>query len=79
VVGLFAGIARPDPNQLPLQTVLDAIRPAMTNPAIGKVAHNAKYDYTILARYGLEVSPISFDTMVAEWLRDPSSKFLRLT
>jgi DNA polymerase-1 len=73
-MGLFAAAAQLADNQLPLQTVLDAIRPAMTNPAIGKVAHNAKYDFIICKRHGLEVSPITFDTMIAEWLTDPASK-----
>lgn len=65
-------------EQLPLATVLDAIRPAMTNPNIGKVAHNAKFDFVILQRAGLTVSPITFDTMLGEWLSDPSSKHLGL-
>ncbi len=32
----------------------------------------------MLARYGLAVAPLSFDTMIAEWLRDPSSRNLGL-
>jgi DNA polymerase-1 len=32
----------------------------------------------MLARYGLPVSPLSFDTMLAEWLCDPSSRNLGL-
>ena len=73
-MGLFAGQPELAEGQLPLQTVLDAIRPAMTNPDIGKVAHNAKYDFTILDRYDLPVAPITFDTMIAEWLTDPATK-----
>ncbi|MGB1250229.1 MAG: DNA polymerase I, partial [Candidatus Promineifilaceae bacterium] len=63
---------------LPLKRVLDAIRPAMTNPKIGKVAHNAKFDYMILKRMGLVVSPLTFDTMLAQFLIDPGSKHLGL-
>ncbi len=73
-MSLFAGEAELADGQLPLQTVLDALRPAMINPNIGKVAHNAKYDYTILDRYGLQVTPITFDTMIAEWLTNPATK-----
>ena len=40
----------------------------------GKIAHNAKYDYTILDRYNLRVFPITFDTMIGEWLTDPATK-----
>ncbi len=73
-MALFAGEAALADGQLPLKGVLDAIRPAMTNPAIPKVAHNAKYDYMILERYGLIVAPIEFDTMIAEWLTDPATR-----
>ena len=45
----------------------------MTNPKIPKIAHNAKYDTIVLARHGLDVSPITFDTMIAEFLVDPAS------
>ena len=50
----------------------------MTNPKIGKIAHNAKYDYIVLARHGLTVTPITFDTMIAEFVVDPSSRHLGL-
>ena len=73
-MALFAAEPELAEGQLPLPQVLAAIAPAMTNPTIPKIAHNAKYDYTILYRYGLIVSPISFDTMIAEWLTDPGSK-----
>ena len=73
-MGLFAAAAELAEGQLPLQKVLDAITPAMTNPTIPKIAHNAKYDYTILHKYGLIVTPLGFDTMIAEWLTDPGSK-----
>ena len=65
-------------DQLPMQTVLDALRPPLTNPNIPKMAHNASYDLVVMQRYGINVSPITFDTMIAEWLRNPISKFLGL-
>lgn len=75
---LFAGAPALAEGQLPLADVLDAIRPAMTDPAIRKVAHNAKFDFVILQRAGLTVSPVAFDTLLAEWLLDPMSKHLGL-
>lgn len=72
---MFSG----DPvEQLPMQMVIDALRPPLTNPKIPKYAHNAAYDLVVLQRYGIDVSPIKFDTMIAEWLRDPISKYLGL-
>jgi DNA polymerase-1 len=37
-----------------------------------------KYDYIVLARYGLSITPLAFDTMIAEWLCDPGSRNLGL-
>ncbi len=65
-------------RQLPIQQVLDALRGPMTDPASPKVGHNTKYDFVVLARYGLRVSPLTFDSMIAEWLIDPNSRNLGL-
>lgn len=65
-------------SQLPIAQVLAALTPALTDPAIPKYAHNAKYDYIVLARLGVRVAPLTFDTMVAEWLSDPTSHRLGL-
>lgn len=70
--------ADPVGDQLPLETVINAIREPLTNPNIPKVAHNAIYDYIVLKRYGIDVAPITFDTMLAEWVTNPISKFLGL-
>ena len=77
-LNLFAGEAELAPGQLSLEQVLKALQPALTDPDKSKVAHNAKYDYAILERYGIRVTPLDFDTMIAEWLTDPSSKHLGL-
>ena len=54
------------------------MRGPLENPSIPKAAHNAVYDVTVLRRYGIQVRPVSFDTMLAEWVGNPISKFLRL-
>jgi DNA polymerase I len=76
--GYYIPVGHLEGQQLPMETVINAIRPALTNPAIGKIAHNATYDLVIMQRNGIDVSPITFDTMVAEWLRDPTSKEMGL-
>src|SRR6185436_1711439 len=65
-------------DQLPLSAVLSALTPPLTNPRIPKYGHNLKYDYEVLARAGLVVAPLTFDTMLAEWLCDPASNSLGL-
>jgi DNA polymerase I len=61
-------------RQLPIEMVTAALRPALTDPNKAKWAHNAAYDLVVLRRYGLDVTPITFDTMVAEWLINPESR-----
>ena len=65
-------------EQLPLGQVLEALRGPLTDPRLPKAGHNLKYDYVILAKLGLRVSPLSFDTMIAEWLINPTSRNLGL-
>jgi DNA polymerase-1 len=64
--------------QLPVDQVIAALTPVMTDPAIRKAGHNIKYDALVLSNYGLDVTPLSFDTMIAEWLVDPASRNLGL-
>lgn len=73
-MNLFAGERRLAAGQLPLKEVLEALRPAFTNPKIGKIGHNAKFDYAFLHQLGVDVAPIVLDTMIAEWLTSPDSK-----
>ena len=65
-------------TQLKIEEVVEALRPALTDLQIPKIGHNLKYDFIMLKRYGLEVAPLSFDTMLAEWLTDPASRNLGL-
>ncbi len=65
-------------KQLPLDAVVKALSKPFLNPEIQKAGHNIKYDALVLKRHGLPVSPLSFDTMIAEWLINPSSRNLGL-
>ena len=55
------------PQQIPLQTVLDMLRPVLTDPSVLKVGHNIKYDMVVLSRYGLPVFPVD-DTMLLSYV-----------
>ncbi len=76
--GYYIPVGHHAGNNLPLEKVLSALREPLTNLKIGKIAHNAKYDYIVLAKYGLVVTPLIFDTMLAEFIVDPSSRNLGL-
>jgi len=64
--------------QLPLEQVVAALRPFLTGPERGKVGQHLKYDLLVLDRVGLKPAPLTFDTLLAEWLCDPSSRNLGL-
>lgn len=64
--------------QLQLDKVLVALRDPMTASKHPKIGHNLKYDFLVLARHGLEAQPLAFDTMLAEWICNPSSRNLGL-
>ena len=54
------------PGQLPLQDVLDALRPMLTDDATLKILQNAKYDWKVLARHGIRMAPLA-DTMLMSY------------
>jgi DNA polymerase-1 len=76
--GYYIPVGHSSGDNLPIEKVIAALTPSMTDTKIGKVAHNAKYDYIILARYGLVTTPLTFDTMLAEFIIDPASRNLGL-
>jgi DNA polymerase I len=53
--------------QVPLEDVIARLKPLMEDPAVLKVAQNAKYDMAVLSRYGVGVSPIE-DTMLISYV-----------
>ncbi|MDQ2095765.1 DNA polymerase I [Rhodalgimonas zhirmunskyi] len=53
-------------GQLPLQQVLDALKPILASDAVLKIGQNMKYDAKIFANYGVEVSTID-DTMLMSY------------
>ena len=56
------------PSQLSLTTVLDALRPLLTDPAKAKVGQNLKYDMSVLARVGVGLAGIAYDTMLESYV-----------
>lgn len=57
-------------EQLPRDTVLDALRPFFTDAQRPKYGHNAKFDIEILEHAGVPVAGVTFDTMLAAALLD---------
>ncbi|MBN1479077.1 DNA polymerase I [candidate division KSB1 bacterium] len=57
---------------LDLKFVLSRLKPIFEDESILKCGHNAKYDIIILSHYDIAVKGLSFDSMVASYLLDPS-------
>ncbi len=57
-----------------LPKTLARIRNFLEDERIHKVAHNAKFDIRVLKSYGINVRPVSFDTMIASYLLNPGSR-----
>jgi DNA polymerase-1 len=64
----------PSPEQLPLETVLQAFAPWLASGEHPKALQNAKYDRLILLRHGLPLAGVVMDTLLADYLRDAAAK-----
>jgi len=60
------------PKQLELDYVLKELKPLLEDKRV--IGQNLKYDAKILKRYGIELKNISFDSMLAAYLLDPTSR-----
>ena len=61
------------PEQLPLDTVIDALRPLLEDAKQAKVGQNLKYDMSVLARHGVKLQGIAFDTMLESYVLDSTA------
>ena len=64
----YVPVGHAEGEQLPLESVLAAVRPLFESPEIAKCAHNANYDMTVLANHGVRFANVDFDTMIAAHL-----------
>lgn len=53
-------------GQMDASEVLEALKPVLEDPAILKIGQNVKYDWKILARQGIRMTPIA-DTMLMSY------------
>jgi DNA polymerase-1 len=62
------------PRQLEREFVLQQLKPLLEDPRLRKVGQNIKYDGMVLARHGIALEGVVFDTMLASYLLDPSKR-----
>ncbi len=61
------------PDQLPLETVLEALRPLLLEGDPRIVGQHFKYDMNVLRRYGMEVATQAHDTMLESYVFDSTA------
>jgi DNA polymerase-1 len=64
-------------TQIPRQQVIERLKPILDDNKSAKLAHNSKYDMTVLAELGVNVNNLTFDTMVAAYLMGEKSLALK--
>ncbi|MBK1734218.1 DNA polymerase I [Halorhodospira abdelmalekii] len=57
-------------QQLTLEQVLTKLRPLLEAETPRKIGQNLKYDMSVLARYGIELRGIAYDTMLESYVLD---------
>ncbi|TDI14117.1 MAG: DNA polymerase I, partial [Acidobacteria bacterium] len=65
------------PEQIPLAQALEVLQPLLEDPSVQKVGHDLKRHLIVLARVGVELQGIAFDTMLASYVLDPIAKHNR--
>lgn len=56
------------PAQLPIDDVLAKLKPVLEDPLKGKIGHNLKFAKSVLARFGIELEGIRYDTMLESYV-----------
>jgi len=54
--------------QLPLNQVVERLKPIFNDVNKAKIAHNGKFDMEVLAAAGITVTNLTSDTMIAAYL-----------
>jgi DNA polymerase-1 len=62
------------PQQLDKNLVIEKLKPILENPSIKKCGHNIKYDLIVLMNEGIKLQGVSFDSILASYVLDPSRR-----
>ena len=58
------------PAQVDARAALDRLKPLLEDATIRKVGHDLKFDAIVLARHGIALAGLAFDSMLASYLLD---------
>ena len=76
---LFASLESSDDSSnafttIPINKAVEKLKALLENPEIKKIGQNIKFDAYILKRFGIDLTPIAFDTMIASYVLDPDQQ-----
>ncbi|MCK4666355.1 DNA polymerase I, partial [Candidatus Dependentiae bacterium] len=71
--GRYIPIRHDEGDQLEPELILSKLKLIFEDEKIKKIGHNLKYEYIILSRYGIKLSGIYMDTMIAAYLLTPTN------
>ncbi|MBG6209125.1 DNA polymerase-1 [Labrenzia sp. EL_126] len=57
------------PDQIPLKDAMEVLKPMLEDRSVLKIAQNLKYDWLVMTRYGIDISPYD-DTMLLSYTVD---------
>jgi DNA polymerase-1 len=58
-------------HELEVKQIIGLLKPVFENPEIHWIGQNVKYDILVLKNYGITISSICFDTMLASYVLNP--------
>lgn len=70
----YVPVGHKEGKNLPLSDFVGVFQPVLSDPELVLVGQNIKYDYQVMRRAGVEIENRLFDTMLASYLLDPSSR-----
>ena len=59
-------------SEISSKEALAALKPLLENPEISKIGHDLKFDLMMLAHEGIALNGLEFDTMLADYVLDPT-------
>ncbi|MBS3791161.1 DNA polymerase I [Candidatus Bipolaricaulota bacterium] len=73
-LGYYVPISHGEVDTIPKSTVLERLKPLFEDPELGKIGQNLKFDGIVLKKAGVELSGITFDSMIASYLLKPTKR-----
>lgn len=62
------------PDKAKTQAIVELFRPVLESANIRKIGQNIKFDYQVMAMYGVQLQGELWDTMLAHYLIDPDTR-----